>query len=61
RTPYRKVRGFLLCASEIMPSGLVGRIRQSRHPATQVARSHDKKKQEYKEGIYKRRKAKTQP
>ena len=39
----------------------VGRIRQSRHPATQTARSHDKEKQEYKEGIYKRRKAKTQP
>jgi hypothetical protein len=42
-------------------AGLVGRIRQSRHPATQATRSHDKEKQEYKEGIYKRRKAKTQP
>ncbi|HFK7270103.1 TPA: hypothetical protein ACG0NA_003558, partial [Enterobacter asburiae] len=43
------------------PAGSVGRIRQSRHPATQTARSHGKEKQEYKEGMYKRRKAKTQP
>ncbi|EOX7395451.1 hypothetical protein ACOMQ0_004222, partial [Enterobacter quasiroggenkampii] len=26
RTPYRKVRGFLLCASEIIPDGFVGPV-----------------------------------
>ncbi|MEG6065141.1 hypothetical protein UXP18_14430, partial [Enterobacter asburiae] len=26
KTPHRKVRGFLLCASEIMPSGFVGPV-----------------------------------
>ncbi|EOZ1473755.1 hypothetical protein U9W89_004431, partial [Enterobacter asburiae] len=58
---------FALCAEKSVgavlagPAGSVDRKRQSRHPATQTARSHGKEKQEYKEGMYKRRKAKTQP
>ncbi|MFY7114765.1 hypothetical protein, partial [Enterobacter cloacae complex sp. SHL020] len=69
RTPYRKVRGFLLCAGRNMPDGgfdLSGMENPHAryalcHRARQTARSHGKEKQEYKEGIYKRRKAKTQP
>ncbi|MDA5605247.1 hypothetical protein LRM19_12745, partial [Enterobacter sp. PI-10] len=68
KNPVPKGAGFFALCSEKTgvaalagSTGLVGPIRQSCKLAIQTARSHAKEKQEYKEGIYKRRKAKTQP